>query len=167
MLISNTQNFISRNSYKPLDLSIMFQNSENGFKGILCEISLRKGNEIDINEKIYGLIDTGATYSCLSQRLVEKYGLKSKYTFPSGSANGPGLSNLYNLIINISHLNNENFFVEAGDYNNSTKEGFQKHDMLIGCDILKQTTLYISGQNNYFFWKCGHLPVYDSEGNSL
>ena len=108
-------------------------------------------------ERVFGLIDTGSTQSCISQELADKMNLASVKTASfTGMNNEKIVASLYR--INISIDNTIPFeSVEVGSF----IKGDRFEDVIIGMDILSKSDFAVTCKNGRMKFTIEYPPKHD------
>ncbi len=93
----------------------------------------------------YALIDTGASMSCIDQSIAQKLGLIPRDIQTVLTPNGRCEQPLYDILLSIPDIKREFLLEVLG-----STLGDQIHHVLIGRDLLRQTTLIYSGLQDRF-----------------
>ncbi len=110
----------------------------------------------------YGaLIDTGATISCISPRVIEEVRLKSAKSEIVTTAAGPASLEVYlfSLVLPLTDVvDKENGFTEETVYSYQLIEGIEfyaakygKHDVILGMDVISRGSLKLDPDGHFSF----------------
>ena len=103
--------------------------------------------ELIPHHRAIGLIDTGASISCIDVKIAEQMGLIARDFIPVLTPSGVSNHFTYDItIVFPPELESKVFFVEVTGADLSQ----QPFDILIGRDVLEQCTLIYNGWDNSF-----------------